>query len=444
MIMIEVGFENLHVHSDFSLLDGFAQVEEYAERASKNNQKYLCVTDHGMMGVIPRQIRAAEATGLTPLFGVELYVQDKHVNKDDIPQLSDAERREMRKSYHLLAIAYNNKGYRNLVALTSWGWLHGFYYKPRVTHEQLLKHKEGIIFTSCCYNGEIGQAFEKRGEEAAEEMLRLYKSMFGDDFRLELMFLDFQKQKPFDAWLIKMHCKYHIPLIVSCDCHYCGPQDSKYQRYMLMVQTGKTKQDLALSTESSLEDKSINAFELQDTNLWYKNEQEIDQKWITDYKDIVPYELLLSAKENTVSICEKAKNVTIDRSVKLPSLPDADERLKLQIKKGVAKRGLKGQMKYLGRIKEEYELICRKGFASYFLIQQQIIDEARRICPQMLGWGRGDEAVGPGRGSAAASLVCYVLGITDIDPIRHNLLFSRFLNESRGGRNMKIRFSKAA
>jgi len=451
-MFIETGFEQTHCHTDQSLLDGFSQIEEISERAIKNNQKFLCVTDHGTMAAIPRQIHAAEVAGLSAIFGCELYTQNKHVPKELISDLSDEEKREVRKSYHLLAIAYNNTGYENLIALTSWGWLNGFYYKPRVTHEQLLKYKEGIIFTSCCYNGEIGQAFDKRGEEAAEEMLKLYMSMFGENFYLELMLLDFTKQKPYDKWLIKMHDKYHIPLTISCDCHYANPEDSKYQRYMLMVQTKRTKQELDQAVEASLEDRSINIFELQDKNLWYKSEKEIDEKWVEkvktpvdeldiSYQDIIPYELLLQAKQNTVKICQKAKGVVIDRSVKLPYIKDADEKLKEAIGRGVVWRDLKGKMKYLGRLKEEYELICRKGFAGYFLIQQQIINEARRVCPQILGWGKGDEAVGPGRGSSAGSLVCYVLGITDIDPIRHNLLFSRFLNESRGGRNLKIRFT---
>jgi len=147
------------------------------------------------------------------------------------------------------------------------------------------------------------------------------------------------------------------------------------------------------------------------------------------------------AKRNTVEICRKARGVELDRSIKLPQIPDADIKFKEEVIRGLSWRGLNKSKKYIMRLKEEYELICRKGFASYFLIQQQITNEARRVCPELLGWGRGDEAVGPGRGSAVGSLVCYCLGITDVDPIKHDLLCSLFLSEARGGREKKTRFA---
>lgn len=440
----EIGFEHLHLHTDFSLLDGLGQVEEYAWRAKQINMQHLCVSDHGMMAAVPRQIRACETMGIKPLFAVELYLQDKHVGKEDLAQLSDEEKKAIRKSYHLLAIAKTNEGYKNLVRLTSWAYLNGFYYKPRVTYEQLRKHKEGIIFTSCCYNGEIGQAFERGGEEAAEAKLLEYIQMFGkENFYLELMLLDFSKQKPYDEWLIKAHIKYGIPLICSNDCHYCNPEDSQLQRYTLMIQTKRTEKEV-MEELAALNDVE-GLFELQEPNLWFKSEAELNWKWEErkngfSYSDIIPLELFEQAKQNTVNIC-RSVNCEIDRSIKLPQIPDADLRFKEACFKGFHRRGLTKQPAYEKRLKMEYELICRKGFSSYFVIQQEIINEARRICPILLGWGNGDEAIGCGRGSCVGSLVCYCLGITDVDPIKHGLLFDRFLSESRGGRNMKIRFS---
>ena len=147
------------------------------------------------------------------------------------------------------------------------------------------------------------------------------------------------------------------------------------------------------------------------------------------------------AKINTTKIAEKAKGVELDRSIKLPYMEDADLKLLEAIEEGFLKRHLPKNKTYLGRVKEEYSLICNKGFASYFLIQKIMTDEARRICPTLLGYGDGSEAVGPGRGSAVGALTCYCLGITDVDPIKHDLLFSRFLSPSRGGKQMKLRFS---
>lgn len=429
-----VGFEHLHLHTDFSLLDGYGQVEEYANQAPKINQQFLCVTDHGMMGVIPRQIRACDAVGIKPIFGVELYLNDKHLPPSEMTQLSPEERKIVGKNNHLLAIAYTNEGYSNLVQLTSQAWLQ-FYKKPRVKYSQIDKHKKGIIFTSSCYIGEIGQTFDVQGPDAAEDVLKRYIEWFSPNFYLEMMLLDFKKQLPYNAWLVKMHDKYHVPMIVTGDCHYCRKQDSQQQRRMLMIRGKKTEKDF-----ENIEDGQ-EYFELQDSNLWMKSEEELDDKWFSDYRHIIPDDVYTQAKRNTVEIARKASGVVIDRSLKLPQIPDADEKLRAVVIQGYANRGLGMQNKYINRLSEELNLICKKGFSAYFLIQQEIIKEAKRVCPQILGWGKGDEAIGPGRGSCVGSLVCYCLNITDIDPLNHDLLFSRFLSESRGGREMKTRFS---
>lgn len=439
------GFEHTHLHTSFSLLDGYGDPEEYSLKAKQNNQKFLCISDHGTMGAIPRQIKTCDENKLFPIFACELYVNplqpkigDGLTSSDFAKELNEEDKKKFRKSNHLLAIAYSKEGYSNLVKLSSWGWINGFYYKPRVNHEILMQHKEGIIFTSCCYNSEIGWAFETSGEDAAMSMVEKYLAMFGDKFYLELMLLDFKKQKPYDQFLLKAHDKYHIPLTISQDVHYCQPEDSAMQRLMLMVQTGKT---ISAIQEAIAKDEMAETFELQDQNLWMKSEEELNDKWEKDYKDVIDKDLFESAKLNTVKICEFAKGVELDRSVKLPQIPNAKEILKDEIVAGFKKRHLPKTSQYFERAKEEYDLICKKEFASYFLIQKMITDEARRVCPSILGFGDGSEAVGCGRGSAAGALICYCLGITDIDPIKHDLLFSRFLNPARGGKSMKLRFT---
>ena len=420
-------------------------VEEYALRAREINQRFLCVTDHGAMGSIPRQIRACEENKINPIFGCELYVNpaQQEFNSEQsrlkfIKELDPEVKRKFRKSYHLLAIAYNNTGYSNLVKLSSWGWTKGFYYRPRINHEQLMKYKEGIIFSSCCYNSEVGQAFDKGGEIAGEQMLLEYMKMFQPHFYLEFMLLDFKKQKPYNAFIMKMHDKYHLPLIVTQDCHYCQKEDSYMQRLMLMVQTNNTIQNIQ---EALAKDETADFFELQDQNLWMKSEEEINEKWLSDYSDIIDYELLKEAKRNTVKICEMAKGVELDRSIKLPQFDDANEKLEEYAQLGLKLRGLPDTKEYRNRLQEELSLIIQKDFSSYFLIQKKITDEARRKCPELLGWGDGSEAVGPARGSVGGSLVAYCLKLTDLDPIKHDLLFSRFLSPARGGRSMKLKFS---
>ncbi len=428
-------------------LDGYGTVHEYAKRAKEINQRFLCVTDHGSMGAVPRQIQACEEFGVEPLFGCELYCSplqpelkpgEKMTSYTE--DMSPEERKRLGKSYHLLAIACTQQGYSNLVNLSSLGWTRGYYYKPRVNHEMLMRHKEGLIFTSCCYNSEIGQAFDKGGDEAGFEMVEKYIEMFGkDNFFLELMLLDFNKQKPYDAFLIRAHERYGIPLSLANDCHYCQREDSKMQRLMLMVQTRRTIQEIQ---EKLDREETADLFELQDTNLWMKSEEELNEKWLEKYSDVIPLELFEEAKRNTVRIAERAKGVKLDRSVKLPYIENAEAKLLEYISVGYKKRMLpKGNPVYMKRIKEEYDLICRKGFASYFIIQKMMTDEARRISKTLLGYGDGSEAVGPGRGSAVGALTCYCLGITDVDPIEHDLLFSRFLSPARGGKQMKLRFT---
>lgn len=440
------GFEHLHRHTTFSLLDGFATVEEYAEYSSQVNQKYLCVTDHGVMGSVPQQIRMAEEYKLHPIFGCEIYVnpmqpftKSTEESKSFRASLDDVNKKKFDKSNHLLLLAYNEIGYRNLVKITSWGWLHGFYRKPRVNHDVLRQHKDGLIVLSGCANSEIAQAFlTNYSEEEGYMMLEKYLEIFGrDHFYLELMMLDFKLQKPYDSFLLKAHAKYDLPIVLSQDCHYCRKEHSHNQRLMLMIKNGKTIQQI-----EELKKTEVDLFELQDENLWMKSEWELDEKWEKDYQNIIDYELYKQAKRNTINICEFAKGVKLDRSMKLPKFPDADLKLKEAIAEGMKFRGISfDQKEYMKRFREEYDLIVSKEFSSYFLIQKEIMDEARRISPILLGWGDGSEATGVGRGSGVGSLVCYALGITDVDPIKHDLLFSRFLSPSRGGKTLKTKYN---
>lgn len=427
-------------------MDGFGTCEEYALRATQINQNFLTVSDHGMMGAVPRQIRACEKVcdkygkdKLSSIFAAELYVNPLQIESEDISkyasELSPDDMNIFKASPHLLAIAYNEEGYRNLVNLTSWGFIKGFYRKPRVNYEQLLKHKEGLYFTSCCYNSEVGRAFERGGEDEACKAIEKYIEMFGkENYFLEIMLLDFKKQKPYNKFIIKAREKYKLRIIVTQDCHYCLQEDSHYQRLMLMVQTNRTIQEIQNALK---EDSMRDFFELQDANLWMKSEEELNEKWLSDYSDVVPYEIFCEAKKTTVDICRKAKGVQLDRSLKLPSFPDADERLKLLVLKGYRYRQLPEAKVYKNRIIEELGLISRKGFSTYFLIQKMMTDEARKWCKEFIG-GDGTQAVGPGRGSAVGSLVCYCLGITDVDPVKEDLLFSRFMSEARGGRSIKL------
>ena len=417
------GYEHLHLHStEGSLLDGHGFVEDYAAKW-KSHGDYLSVSDHGMMSAIPSLIKSCMPTNkkddvnknkkLTPIFSMEAYVNPLQIEydtekqlKDYIKSLNPEEQKKLRTSYHLLAIAYNDIGYENLVTLSSLAWTKGHYYRPRVNHKQLVKYKEGIIFTSCCYASEIAQAFDAGGDEAGFAMIEKYMAMFGENFYLELILLDFVKQKPYNAFIIRAHNKYKVPLIISCDTHYVNAKDSRYQQLMLMVQTKRTIKDIEKRIQES---GGQDLFELQDTNLWMKREEEINAKWQSDYRDIIDYELFKQAKLNTVEICRKASGISLDRSMKFPIIENANEILQKEMTEGFKRRKLSFYSKeYTHRLKEEYNLICRKGFASYCLMVKAITDEACRVFSELLGWGNGADALSPGRGCLSGD-TCVVM-----------------------------------
>lgn len=440
------GFEHLHVHTtNGSILDGYAFPEEYASRAVEINQKFLCITDHGHMGAIPRQIQSCENHNLEWIFGCELYYNPAQIiatpeeQKQYIASLDEDAKRRYNKSFHLLALAYNEIGYRNLTRLCSWGYLKGWGglpRRPRINTEILEANKEGIIFTSCCYASEIGYTFDTLGKDAAMDKVAEYIARFGENFRLEIMMLDFKKQKAYDMFIIEAHQKFGIPIILSQDAHYAHPEDCGMQRMMLMIQNQRTLAEM----EKLQAEGNTDLFELQDAQLWQKSEEELNEMWNLEYQDVIDYDIYRQAKLETVSICHKAKGVKLDRSNKLPIIPNADEILTEEVYKGLARRKLEANEEHTARIKEELDLIKRKGFSSYFLIQKMFMDEARRAAPRILGFGNGSEAFGPGRGSAVGSFCCYLLGITSVNPLKHGLLFSRFLSESRGGKTIKLRF----
>jgi DNA polymerase-3 subunit alpha len=437
------GFEHLHRHTSFSLLDGFATVAEYAERMPQLNQKHLCVTDHGVMGAVPSQITECERHNLHPIFAMEAYVNDmqpevqvRQESADFRKDLPEHLQKKFDKSCHLTILAATDEGYSNLVQVSSWGWIHGFYRKPRVTREVLKRHKKGLIFLSGCANSEIANALMNDGEDAAMDMVRLYQEMFSPNFRLEIMMLDFKGQKDYNSFLIKAHDKFGVPLVLTQDTHYCIGAHSLNQRLMLMQKNKRTIQEV-----EAMINAEEDAFELQDSNLWMKSEDELNEKWEKDYQDNIDYELFKQAKLNSVKIAKSCKGVQLNREIKFPKVDAPDMILWQETQKGLKARRCPDTEEYRNRIKEEYELISKKGFSSYFLIQKEMIDEARSAGKEILGFGDGSECVGPGRGSVCGSLVAYCLRLHDVEPIIHNLSFSRFLSPARGGLQMKVRFS---
>jgi DNA polymerase-3 subunit alpha len=443
----EVGVEHIHTHSHYSLLDGIGTIEEHAERRKEINQRFLCITDHGVMGAIPDQIKEGEAKGLHPLFGCELYtnrlqpeVEYRAQSAEFRKDLSEADQKKFDRSPHLVAVAETDEGYSNLVRMSSWAWMHGFYRKPRINYDILRKYHEGIVFTTACAASQTAVAFFDHGEEAAYAELEELISIIGKNhLYLEINMLDFEPQKPYNQFMIKCHYKYGLPLYLAQDAHYAKKEHALLQQLALLGQTKRTLADINAMIASG---EAGDIFELQDKNLYIKSEHELDEMYDLKYKDIIPYDLYVMAKENSVRIAERCKGVQIDREVKLPQFPEAEAKLWEETERGFKLRGCPDNSLYHERIKEEYDLICEKGFASYFLIEKEMLDVARVEGAKILGFGSPADIVGPGRGSVCGSLLAYCLRIHDVEPIIHDLRFSRFLSPARGGKQQRIRHTQ--
>lgn len=391
-------FTHLHVHSHYSLLDGLAKIDDLVSHAKEMGFSALALTDHGTMYGIPEFYQKAKKAGLKPILGAEIYLAvrtrfDKEPNIDS-------------KRYHLTLLAKNYTGYKNLMKIVSKSNLEGFYYKPRADKQLLKEHSEGIIALSGCLSGELSRLVIANQFDVAEKKLEEYKEIFGDDFYIELGYHpgidDSLKAK---KELIKLAKKHNTPLVATYDTHYLKPEDSEAHDVLLAVGTGKQ-----LGQPDRLSMKGV------DFSLCPQSRME------ELYGDIP------EALENTEKIAEMCDveipmGETILPHFSAPSqFKDNTEYFVHLCEKGLEKRfGDNISKEILDRFNYELEIIKKTGFIDYFLLVQDFINWAKE----------NDIFVGPGRGSAAGSLISYLLKITDIDPIKYGLLFERFLNPER-------------
>ena len=404
------GFVHLHVHSEYSLLDGAARIDELVEQAARLGMSALALTDHGVMhGTVPFY-KACIKHGMKPIIGCEVYFTSESIHKKGS--------RKDQPIYHLILLAKNEVGYRNLMKLCTIAHLEGFHYKPRIDLQHLAAYAEGLICLSSCLGGEVSQyLLHGRQEEAKLAALR-YKDIFGDDYYLELQDHGILEQKKVNQSMIQLSRDTGIPLVVTNDVHYVFPDDHAVQDILLCIGTGKT-----------LDDKARMKFE--SSQLYLKSAGEMKRLFAH-----APDGLL-----NTAVIAEKCElTLTFGQSILPRFNPIPDEHTAGEYLIQLCKIGL--EHRYSGfaewhdlgsgdlseyrkklehRLAYELEIIERMGFSDYFLI---VWDFIRFAHEQGI-------ATGPGRGSAAGSLVAYVLKITDVDPIRYNLLFERFLNPER-------------
>lgn len=395
-----VKFVPLHIHSEYSLLDGTIRIGDLVNYAAENELPGIAVTDHGVMYSAIEFYELAKKAGINPLIGCEFYVHSGDIKEHDASN---------NPLYHLILIAKNNTGYKNLIKLVSTAWCEGFYYKPRINFELLEKYHDGLICASACLGGEVLQNLLKGEKEKAYETAKRYKELFGDDYYIELQDHNLDDQKRTNPDLIKIANELGIKMIITNDSHYLRKEDADAQDTLLCLQTNANKDD-------------ENRFSFPNNEFYIKTKDEMRQafSWMSD-------EMFEECCTNTEEVCNKC-NVEIElHNAPLPhyEVPEGytiETYLEHLVMEGLKKRyGDPAPNDIIERAKYELGVINQMGFPAYFLITWDFIHFAKTH----------DIPVGPGRGSAAGSVVAYALEITDIDPIYHKLLFERFLNPER-------------
>ncbi len=397
-----MSFIHLHVHSHYSLLDGLSRFDELVELVKADGANAVALTDHGVMYGIIEFYQVCKKAGIKPIVGVEAYVA-KGSRHEKITKQDE------KRNYHLLLLAKNNQGYKNLIKLTSIAHLEGFYYKPRIDWEALTEHAEGVIACSACLGGEIPQLILSGNIDKAKKRALEHEALFGKgNYYLEIQpHTAIPEQDKVNKTIVQIAKEINIPLVATNDLHYLKSDDHEAQDIMLCLQTKQKK-------------NNTDRFSMHGKDFYYKTEKEMEEAF-SDYPE---------ALANTQKIANMC-NVEIELgNVQLPSfeVPSGYDDFTYLVKichDGLVTRYGKKYKEITGEIKErlDYELsvIEKMGWPSYF-----------SIVADFVVWAKNEGiAVGPGRGSAAGSLVCYLTGITNLDPIKYELLFERFLNPER-------------
>ena len=391
------GFVHLHIHSEFSLLDGANRIKDLPVRAKELGMDSIAITDHGVMFGAIDFYKACRKEGVKPIIGCEVYVAPRS-RTDKQPGIDN-------HYYHLILLAKNNEGYKNLSKLVSLSFVDGYYYKPRIDKEILEKYHDGLICLSACLAGEVSQAILNNNIEEAKKVALWFKNLFGEDYYLEVQNNGIKEQVLVNQKLVELSRELEIPLVATNDAHYLKREDAYNHEVLLCIQTGKRMND---------EDRM--RFDTEE--LYVKSPEEM-----IDYFKNIP-----DAVENTVKIAEKC-NVEFEFGHTILPNYDVPEQYathydyleKLTVD-GLTKRyGEKITNEIKERAEYELSIIKKMGYVDYFLIVWDYINYAKTH----------NIPVGPGRGSGAGSIVAYSIGITDIDPIKYNLIFERFLNPER-------------
>jgi len=412
-------FVHLHVHSHYSLMDGLNTPNELLVAAKNQGQACLAITDHGSLASHRDMQIAAKELGMKPILGLEAYLSET----DRFDKRAVAKRDDNTSLYsHIILLAKNDLGLKNLQKLSQIAWTEGYYHKPRIDMEVLFEFGDGIIVLSGCMGGIISKAIERGDNEKAREYTKMLKDRFGKDFYIEV-----QAHNPdsLNTALLALADEFKVQPVATGDCHFAVKEERDLEELLLILSTKPTQNKEADYTSGRLRSNIIDRFDhlypnrpisFADINVFIQSRIEIEEDFIKagiTRKDIY---------ESSVEIADKIEAYDFHENLDLLPVPkkNALKTVKDLCEKSLVEMGLDNET-YKERLKEELQVISDKNFASYFL-----------VVGDMVGWAKENEIlVGPGRGSAAGSLVCYLMGITEVDPIKYDLLFFRFINPER-------------
>ena len=389
-----MSFTHLHVHTEYSLLDGASRITDLVKKAAELNMDAIAITDHGCMYGVIDFYNACKKAGLKPIIGMEAYVSHRSIYEPAVP----------RDHAHLILLCKNETGYKNLMKLSSIAFVDGFYYKPRIDYELLEKYHEGLICLSACLAGDIPQYLLNERWQDARELASRLKSVFGEDYYIELQNHGIPEQQTVLPRLNRLAKELNIKTVATNDIHYVEKEDAEAQDALLCIQTGHFVDE-------------TNRMRMESEEFYLKSEAEMLKRF-SGYEDAIRNTAEVAAKCNLE--IELGKRHLPD--FKTPDGIDHEQYLRSLCAEGMKKRlGDAPPKEYTDRLEYELDVISKMGFVDYFLIVWDFIHYAKTH----------DIPVGPGRGSAAASIVAYTLEITDLDPLKYNLLFERFLNPER-------------
>jgi DNA polymerase-3 subunit alpha len=417
-----MSYVGLHVHTHYSLFDGIATPQEYVDRAVELGMPAIAITDHGSLSGHREMYRTAKEAGIKPILGVEGYMaQDRFDHRD----ASEREHVLDMVYNHIVILAKNKKGLENLNKLNEIAWTEGFFKKPRIDFEVLEKYSEGLIVTSACPSGIVAKSIETGELAVAKEKIEWFHRVFGDDYYIEVMP---HNASEINHTLLQLADEYGIKAVVTPDCHHSDPSQKEVQELKLILNTYSNKIEKDATFEKSREKENL----MERLDYLYGADRQMSFNKFNIH--LLSYEEMKRDMEiqgidrediyqHSLEIANKVEDYEIQDHLDLLPVqyPKPDEELYALAIAGLKQRGLEGSQEYLNRLNEELQIIKDKNFGPYFLVVRNMINWAKKEGIR----------VGPGRGSSAGSLLCYALGITDIDPIIHGLLFFRFINPER-------------